>query len=58
MNVFHPRGAVIEGAALLNHSEGYCLKYLQSTVPWLLQLKKGEGGWRKKMSGDHGKLFK
>lgn len=48
MNVFHPRGAVIEGAALLNHSEGYCLKYLQSTVPWLLQLKKGEGGWRKK----------
>lgn len=32
---------VIEGAALLNHSEGYCLKYLQSMVSWRLQLKKG-----------------
>jgi len=49
---------VTEGAALLNHSEGYCLKYSQSTVSWLLQLQRGEGGRRKKMSGDHGNLFK
>lgn len=40
---FNQEEAVIEEVALLNHSEGYCLKYSQLTVPCLLQLKKQEG---------------
>lgn len=34
---------VTEGAALLNHSEGYCLKYLQSTVLAITAQKGREG---------------